>query len=120
MVAWADAVTEGNEPITAFRKFRLFLIKARMVGQAVGHWLSAFHPPPSMTNVTMTLGRVVRVGSPGRGWPSLALKSKPISDAAEGARSARETRSRRSSGRAAIPAAYRTRGTLSVYTHPML
>jgi len=118
IVAWAEAVTDGNEPITALRKFRPFLISARRVGHAVGHWLSAFQPPPSMTNVTITFGRLAGVRRPGSGSPSRAGKSNPMSDAAEGARSASDTGSTRSCGET-MPGAYSSSGTRSVYPQAM-
>src|SRR2546430_399975 len=36
MVAWAHAVTDGNDPITALRKLRLFFISALVAGPAGG------------------------------------------------------------------------------------
>src|SRR5205814_8706510 len=86
MVAWAHAVTDGNEPMMALRYTIPLPISLRRFGHAVGQWESTFHPPPSMTNVTITLGGVAGVGRPGSGVPSRAAKSNPISCAAEGAR----------------------------------
>jgi hypothetical protein len=42
-------VTDGNDPIVAFRKFAPSLISRRRFGHAVGYLESTFQPPPSMT-----------------------------------------------------------------------
>src|SRR5205085_6316262 len=101
IVAWAHAVTDGKEPITAFVYVRVPSRFIRFI--RFGHdrslpfsglqWRSTFHPPPSITNVTITFGGFAGCGIPGSGTPSGAAKSKPISFAAVGARSARVTRS---------------------------
>jgi hypothetical protein len=69
-------------------------------GQSFGHWRRTFHPPPSKTYVTTTLGVFPVVRKPGRPSPSrsFAQPSNPISSAVLGARSASETRSSLSPG----------------------
>src|SRR5437763_16997194 len=98
IVACAEAVTEGKDPITALRKERPLPITARRLGHAVGHWFSTFQPPPSITKVTITFGGRPGASRPGNGWPSGAAKSNPIIEATEGATSARVTRSVREPG----------------------
>src|SRR5918999_36019 len=77
---------------------------ARSSGQARGQSDSAFHPPPSITNVTTTFGGRAGRARPGSGRPSDAEKpSNPISRAVVGARSASETRSSTSRGSPTTP-----------------
>ncbi len=73
IVAWAHAVTAGNDPWIALRKFAPSPINRLRFGQASGHVCRTFHPPPSNTNVTTIFGvraeRAVESGN-GRPWRS--------------------------------------------------
>src|SRR5438552_4784317 len=94
IVACAHAVTVWNEPMNALRYTIDFDIRRLRLGHPFAQWVYTFHPPPSMTNVTITLGGVAGAGTPGSGAPSRGWKSpKPSNAAVVGARSASVTSS---------------------------
>src|SRR5512134_2226703 len=88
--ACAHAVTAGNDPTIALRKFALSPIRRRRFGHLSGKLSRTFQPPPSITKVITTLGfradRDVAIGSdvPRRSFG----QSAPIRAAVVGARSA--------------------------------
>ena len=70
IVACAQAVTAGNDPTIALRKFALSPMSVLRFGQSSGKARSTFHPPPSITYVTTTRGGVVLEVDRGSGVPS--------------------------------------------------
>ena len=82
IVACADAVTAGNDPWIALRKFAPSRISRRRFGQASGNSCRTFQPPPSITKVTTTAGGLAGRAIPGNGRPSRSSSrnaSNPIS-----------------------------------------
>ena len=119
IVAWVDAVTAGNEPEIALRYVAPSRIRRCRFGHASGQRRRTFHPPPSITSVTTSLGCTggVTVGIPGSATPSAASNSSnPMSRAVVGARSASVTRSVWSCG-SMRPGDHTTIGTRSPYIH---
>jgi hypothetical protein len=112
-VAWAQAVTVGNEPMNPLRNTSDLFMSPLRNGHEYFQCVRTFHPPPSMTNVTTTLGGVPGPVMPGIDTPSWVVKSNPIIRAVVGARSASVTISSRVSGFVMMPGAYTTVGTRS-------
>src|SRR5207244_4357722 len=105
-------------PMNALRYTIDFDISRFRFGHASFQCVYTFHPPPSMTNVTITLGGVFGYVSPGssekcRGWKSCEWRKRAV----VGARSASVTSSSRVSGLVTIPGAKTVIGTRSRYGH---